>query len=378
MLRSVLSPEVYLSDDILGLEQERVFRNMWIFAGLRSSLSTRNAFFTRNMGGVPIVITTPDGQAVHAFENLCAHRQMPIQHAAFGKRSLVCPYHAWSYTTEDGCLKGVAGAHLYEMRASEKEQFKLRQFAVEVVGNMIFVNLSPTPQPIDSQFSAEFLSEVKVASEHFDSTFAYSTFDVGYNWKFNFENVIDYNHVPYIHANSFAAMMATSEVDPNKEMFPADVDWDRQESQRNHVGVQELSYASIGDVNMKAPWFRDLVRRFGERDAYYNWYVYPNVNFASVGGDLFLIQQYMPIAPNRTQYHLWMVTSERLSRRQDFTALLRGLMESEKKVIDEDSVLLESMQANLHASAPPMMHGAYEYRLFRMAKWYRENIMTPL
>lgn len=377
MLRSKLQPSVYLSDDVLKLEQERIFRNLWIFAGLRSTLASRNAFFTRNIGGVPIVVTTPDGETLKAYENLCAHRQMPIQHAAFGKRTLVCPYHAWSYTAEDGCLKGVAGAELYQMRASEKDQIRLREFAVQAVGNMVFVNLSPKPMAIEEQFTSEYLTEIRTASEHFDSIFAHSVFEVGYNWKFNFENVMDYNHVPYIHADSFGALMIKKDVDPNIIPFPEDVDWDRQEQARNQVELSELSFSGVGDVNLAPRWYSNHVRRMGERDAYYNWFIYPNVNFASVAGEYFLIQQYMPVSPSRTEYHLWVVTAERLNRRQDFTALLRALMDGEKKIIDEDSVLLDKMQASLYDTAPPALHGAYEHHLYRLGKWYGENILDP-
>jgi phenylpropionate dioxygenase-like ring-hydroxylating dioxygenase large terminal subunit len=375
MLRSKLEPSAYISDDVLSVEQERIFKRLWIFAGLRGVLASRNAFFTRTIGGVPILVTTPDGQTLKAYENLCAHRQMPIQHAAFGKRSLVCPYHAWSYTTEDGCLKGVAGAELYQMRAAEKGQIRLREFAVQAVGNLIFVNLSADPMPLEAQFSPEYLEELRTASEHFDSVFAYSTFEAGYNWKLNFENVLDYNHVPYIHAESFGAMMIKPEIDPNIVLFPEDVDWDRQESLRNQVNLSDLSFSGVGDIKLPPRWYSSLVRRMGERDAYYNWFVYPNVNFASVAGEYFLLQQYMPISPSRTEYHLWVVTAERLNRRQDFTALLRALMDGEKKIIDEDSVLLDRMQASLYAAGPRAQHGAYERHLYRMGQWYSENIL---
>jgi phenylpropionate dioxygenase-like ring-hydroxylating dioxygenase large terminal subunit len=377
MLRSKLSPSAYLSEDVLSVEQERIFRNLWIFAGVRSTLSSRNAFFTRNIGGVPLVVTTPDGETLKAYENLCSHRQMPIQHAAFGKRGLVCPYHAWSFTAEDGCLKGVGGPELYQMRASEKDQIRLREFAVRAVGNLVFVNLSPEPMPLEAQFTPEYLEQLREVSSHFDPLFAYTTFSAGYNWKFNFENVVDFNHVPYIHAESFGALMYKTEPDPNLIPFPEEVDWDRQELARNQVDLSDLSFPAVGDVMLPPRWYSNLVRRYGAREAYYNWFIYPNVNFGSVAGDYFLIQQYMPISPSRTEYHLWVVTAERLNRRQDFTALLRGLMDTEKKIIDEDSVLLEKMQASLYPSATPALHGAYENKLYRMGKWYSDNVLNP-
>lgn len=377
MLRSVLSPEVYLSDAILEIEQRRLFRNMWIFAGLRSSLSSRNAFLTRNIGGVPVVITTADGQTLKAFENLCAHRKMPIQQAAFGNRSLICPYHDWTYTA-DGCLRGVPNAHLYEMRQSEKEQIRLREFAVASIGNLVFVNLAQDPSPIESQFTPEFLREINEASDHFDRVFAYSTFEVGYNWKLNFENVMDYNHVPFIHSASFGKIMPKREGGAKTEQSDASVVWDQEEAARGPVSLDELSFSAVGDITVPGSWYSPLIRRYNDRDAYYNWFVYPNLNFCSFAGNFFILQQYEPISPSRTRYHLWVVTAERKSIRQDFTALLRGLIEAEKKIIDEDCVFLENMQQNLHSDAGPALHGAYEFRLIRAARWYDQNILQGL
>ena len=374
MLRSVLSPDVYLSDTVLETEKRRLFRNMWIFAGLRSTLSSRNAFLTRNIGGVPIVITSADGQTLKAFENLCAHRKMPIQHAAFGNRSLICPYHDWTYTA-DGCLRGVPNAHLYEMRQSEKEQIKLREFAVASIGNLIFVNLALNPSPVESQFTSAFLSEITEASEHFDRVFAYSTFEVGYNWKLNFENVMDYNHVPFIHAASFGKIMPKREGGQKSDPVHESITWDLDEDARGPASLEELSFSAAGDINVPASWYSHLIRRYKDCDAYYNWFVYPNLNFCSFAGNYFILQQYEPISPGRTRYHLWVVTAERNNIRQDFTALLRGLIEAEKKIIDEDCVFLENMQQNLHSEAGSALHGAYEFRLIRAAKWYEQNIL---
>ncbi|MEI9915787.1 MAG: aromatic ring-hydroxylating dioxygenase subunit alpha [Methylovirgula sp.] len=210
MLQSVLPPKVYLSEDILALENERIFKSLWIFAGLRSALANRNAFFTRKIGGVPVVVTT-DGETIRAFENLCAHRSMPIQQEACGNRALICPYHAWTFN-QDGSLRAMARPHLYDLRRAEKENIRLREFSVEIVGNLIFVNLAPEPAPFATQFTPEFMAEIKTASEHFDQVYAYTTFEVGYNWKLNFENVVDYNHVPFIHSASFGSMLPRQEV----------------------------------------------------------------------------------------------------------------------------------------------------------------------
>jgi len=357
-------------------EMEIIFRNKWIFAGLACTLKKRNAFFTRVIGGVFIVVTTPDGTTIKAFENACAHRQMPIQTESFGNRGLVCPYHAWSYACEDGRLKGLSNPHLYEMRVHEKDAIGLREFAVQVVGELVFVNLANEPIPFESQFSNEFVEKIRDASSYFDKTYAYSKFRAGYNWKLNFENVMDYNHVPFIHSNSFKKLLKE---DPNAQVryeHPVDVEWDKSNRPPSDVTLSELSFTAVGEINLKPRWYSDLIRRYGTSDAYYNWFIFPNVNFCSVAGEHFLIQQYMPVTPDILEYHLWVMPAERLSLRTNFTALLRGLMISEKQIIDEDSVFMEQLQASLNPTSKKALHGAYEHMVYRFGDWYSTHVLN--
>ena len=375
MFRSDLPPDIYLSEKYLDLENKKIFRDMWMFAGVRSTLSSKSAFLTRTIGGVPVVITTDDGVTLKAFENLCAHRQMPIQSKAFGKRALVCPYHAWSYD-HHGCLRAVASAELYQMRQSEKDGIKLREFAIEVIGNFVFVNLADKPRPIGDQFSAEFLMQIADVTSYFDPQYAYTTFEVDYNWKFNLENVMDYNHIPFVHTQSFGGLIKRKEAASEENQFREDVVWDAEEARKATVALPELSYYGTAEMSLKPRWYTDLVRRYGDRDLYYSWHLYPNVNFCSVAGEWFLIQQYEPISPKRMRYHLWVTTAERLNKKRDLTALMVGLMQAEKKIIDEDVVFLNNLQRNLHTGASSALHGAYEYRLIRLGKWYRDNVLA--
>ena len=371
MLRSMLCPNIYRSSALFLKEREVIFKNLWIFAGIKKTLSKKNAFLTRNIGSVPVVITTPDGVNLKAFENICRHRLMPIHQQEFGNRSLTCPYHEWSFNS-DGHLRGMPNAHLYDMCKEKKEQLSLRQFAVETIGSLIFVNLSTSPLPIEKQFTPEFFNQIKEASEYFDNTYIYTNFDVNYNWKFNFENVMDYNHVPFVHAGSFGGLL-------RQAINPADAEyirWEENEKISENWPVDSLSYAGVGKVNIPDSWYSSLVRRYGELDSYYNWFIFPNVNFASVVGSYFYLQQFEPLSEAKTRLHLWVVPSERLSPRTDFTALMRGIIEGEKKVIDEDIVLMENLQRALHDDIPRIENGAYETRLIRFGKWYKEHVLS--
>ena len=83
----------------------------------------------------------------------------------------------------------------------------MKKFAVIELGNLIFINLSPNPIPFETQFTKEFQTELEKISNHFGSLSIHSNIQAGYNWKLNYENVLDFNHVPYIHPKTFQPLL---------------------------------------------------------------------------------------------------------------------------------------------------------------------------
>jgi hypothetical protein len=139
--------------------------------------------------------------------------------------------------------------------------------------------------------------------------------------------------------------------------------------------IADLSYRTKASIQPRRMWFEPLIERFGSEDVYYNYFIYPNVNFCSVRGDHFLLQQYDPSGPGETKYHLWMMTARRKDKRTDFTALLRSLISGERYVIEEDAVYLNALQANLETTTTPMVHGDYEVPLVNQHLWYRAHVL---
>ncbi|KLB12687.1 aromatic ring-hydroxylating oxygenase subunit alpha, partial [Xanthomonas hortorum] len=145
-MRSRMHPKYYLSQEIFEREQRKIFRRVWLFAGLKTLLRENNCFITRNIAGIPLVIQNFHGQ-IRAFENVCLHRSALIQTGAIGCRPLVCPYHAWSYD-EQGRVKNIPDCDaIYRLDNSEKDNLKLREFSLRAIGNLLFVNLDPKPMP---------------------------------------------------------------------------------------------------------------------------------------------------------------------------------------------------------------------------------------
>ncbi len=361
---SLLSPACYLSEEIFAREQERIFRGLWIFAGLKQLLRENDAFLTRTIGGIPVLIQNFEGRLL-AFENQCRHRQMPLQFEEYGRRRLSCRYHGWVYGA-DGLPSSIPSREdLYGFTERQCSSLGLRRYALAEIGNLLFVNLSDRPDPIERQFRADFLKQLAEITFHFDDDAIHTRIDARYNWKLNFENVLDFNHVRYLHPRTFLPFMGTAqEPAVTGGVRPLEEDGVPQ------ARLEELSYASETPFSIKTrPWHR-RVRRYGAADAYLNFFIYPNVNFISVGGLVFLIQQFDPVSPSRTEVGFTLMTAQRTQRIPAMPAILWGHIQGEKTVLDEDIRVLERLQAGLHAGSRRSYHGAYERHLVKVARVY--------
>ncbi len=87
------------------------------------------------------------------------------------------------------------------------------------------------------------------------------------------------------------------------------------------------------------------------------------------------MEQYDPVAPGETDYHLWIMTSKRKDVRTDFSALLGTLIRGERRVIAEDTQVLEQMQAGFGPYSGQVCHGDYEGMLIEQHLWYRANVL---
>ncbi|QHI97958.1 Rieske 2Fe-2S domain-containing protein [Xylophilus rhododendri] len=369
---SRLSPSHYLDADVFAREQTHVFRKLWLFAAFRTALSEPNAFATRELGGLPVLLQNCEGE-IRAFENLCPHRQMPLQKEAFGQARMVCPYHGWVFDPE-GQVKTIPHEQrLYAYPPEERAGLCLKRYAVRVVGELVFVNLDKNPLPFDEQFTPELQQALADITSHFGAQAIHADLPARYNWKLNYENVLDYNHVPYIHPKTFQPLLREGISDarqgqPAAEAAPAQDGAELPPPPT--AGLAAQSFWTRSPIRIEAwPW-HGLVERYGEGDLYYNFFLYPNVNFISLGGLTFLLQQFHPVAPDRTEVRFTLCAAREKRRLAGLPAILWGHLKSEVAVLHEDLGHLEALQAALHRDAPRANHGIYEDRLTAVADTY--------
>lgn len=364
-MRTTLAYADYCDPAVFQREQARIFRTIWIFAGLKTQLSWPDAFLTRAVGGIPLLLQNCAG-TIRVFENQCAHRQMPIQFEPQGTRRMVCRYHGWAYD-QLGRVKAIPDEQtLYRFAAEQRAGLGLREFALAEIGNLLFVNLADDPPPLESQFRPAHIERLRAMSLHFSSTSMQTVFPVRYNWKLNFENVLDGNHVAYLHPRTFAPLLRQAAVteaiaSPAKPAAPFEL-----------PSLQDATQNVDSPYDLK-PWpWQDMVEGFESSDKFYNFNIYPNVNFYAPGGKYFVLQEFDPVAPDLTHYRLTLMTARESARITALPAILWGYFKSEKAVLDEDIVALERLHAGMHPGMPSPQQGQYEAPLRNVAAVYHQ------
>lgn len=371
-MRSRMSPQHYLCTDIFEQEQQKIFKKLWLFAGLKTMLPRTNSFVTRKMSGIPVVIQRfEDG--IRAFENICLHRSATLQTAAAGCRPLVCPYHAWSYKPDGSLLNIPACDKLYRLEESEKSRLRLRQFALREVGNLLFINLADDPLPLEEQFDSGFLKSLEESSAQYDTEVMVTTWHGKFNWKLAYENLRDANHPRFVHPQSLAKSVdfvptvdEAAAAESLNELPDSTREGLRAEMQRFSFGGAD---APIPDMHRFA--WHEMVNRFGDEDVYYNWLAFPNLHIASPNGGLsFTLEYHIPIAPDRTDIEIYWF-SARKSRGYKYSSnVLLAQMHGSKLVVGEDVAVMESVQAALHPGAPVSTQGDYESMNRLVERWY--------
>lgn len=97
----------YTCPERFARERQALFRTLPAVAAHSSELAGEDAFLTRDLAGLPLLLTRDGDGTAHAFLNVCRHRGSRLVDEDSGcRRRFACPYHAWTYDNR-GALKGI-------------------------------------------------------------------------------------------------------------------------------------------------------------------------------------------------------------------------------------------------------------------------------
>ncbi|WP_395541689.1 aromatic ring-hydroxylating dioxygenase subunit alpha [Neotabrizicola sp. sgz301269] len=189
---------VYVSEEFARAEQEHIFAKEWLCAGRADALANPGDYMTMEISGEPVIILRDREGQLRGLSNVCRHRMSTLLEGRGNTRSIVCPYHAWTYNL-DGTLRGAPAMTLNEGFC--KDQVALPKVRVADWLGWIMVTLNPeAPDPAEVLKDVENLvGYLDMASyrEHFRQEFRWNT-----NWKVLAENFMESYHLPVCHSGT--------------------------------------------------------------------------------------------------------------------------------------------------------------------------------
>ncbi len=211
---TALPPEMYRRPDVLERERDRIFAREWLCPGRAADIPGPGDYLTFSINDQPLfVVRGPDG-AIRSFSNVCRHRMMRLLEDRGTCRTIVCPYHGWSY----GLRGELLGApHAKQTAGFEPANFGLPAIRTEVWEGWIYVTLdaeapslgerlAPLRDLVGRYGAADY---VPIATQDF----VWNT-----NWKLLTENFMESYHLPVAHRKTLGTWLPLDTI-----AFPAEV-----------------------------------------------------------------------------------------------------------------------------------------------------------
>lgn len=326
---ATLPADWYADPAIHRLEQERIFTRSWQYAGRLDLVSEPGDFFTCSAGRVPVAVVRGAEGELRAFVNVCRHRGHVVLDGAGRRKTLQCPYHAWTYDL-DGSLRNAPRSE--REPAFDPASFSLLPVSVESWGPLVFVNPDPDAGPL-----ADALGDLPglVAESGLDlRRLRYRErvdWEIDANWKISIENYLECYHCPVAHPG-FSKVI---DVDPDAYLLRAD---GLVSSQYGTPRESALGDGSAAPYNASGD-----VKRAQYHLLWPNFTLNIEAGPGNMSADLTL-----PTAPDRslgfTEYFFYEDVPDETAR---------AIMAFANQVGLEDSALVESVQRGLSSGMVP-------------------------
>jgi len=206
---------VYSDPALFSLEMDRVFGRAWILVGHESQARQAGDFFTATVGLRPIFVVRGDDGALRAFHNRCPHRGARLCPGDAGHaRRLVCPYHAWTFTTQ-GALVSQPMKEQYGDSFVAADHGLAPVARLAVYRGFVFVSLTTRGPGLE-----EFLGHMTTSIDDLVDRSPDGEIEVldtvirhryRGNWKMMFENLNDTVHAGFAHGLSTQAARREAE-----------------------------------------------------------------------------------------------------------------------------------------------------------------------
>ena len=322
---------LYSSPEVYEREIQELFMRGWLFVGRTEELPAPGDYLTLRIAGEPIVIArTPDGD-LNAFYNMCVLRGVEVAQGCGNTRAFKCPYHGWIYDLS-GRLTGAA--YMKDSKGFERDGQRMRPLRLDTWRRSIFVSFDAEAPPL-ADFVKEWEKEFAFLHPEDCRLGNRIELDLGCNWKFVPENLMDFYHVSVLHAGTFGAKFS----------------WEDENVRLKAGGGLSIFYNAgpptpgAQPLLGKMPWIEDRPVSFA-----CTGFLPPN--FSLFGrSDCVRLFVAWPDGPGRSRTIIYHLFPESFFARPGFRETLKIYRDYQLQVLEEDRSMLESMQIAMASPA---------------------------
>lgn len=174
--------------------------------GWSGEVAEPGQYCTKDVMGVPVLVTRGRDGALRAFVNGCAHRGAQVAESCGTARTFTCPYHGWVYGL-DGRL---TGAPARKMFAGALDGRGLTPLPIAEVAGLLVIGLESGVDLTDCLGPvAEWLEPYGFATrEHVETR----RFTLAANWKLAVDVNFEGYHFPFVHGDTLDPIASNNSV----------------------------------------------------------------------------------------------------------------------------------------------------------------------
>jgi len=209
-----LPAECYRDPAFFDLELKHYLRPGWHPVARWDSLPEVGDFSAIDLFSESLVIVRGNDKVLRVFSNVCRHRAHTITDGTGNAKSLVCPYHRWTYGL-DGALRGAP--LMDDQPGFDRAKCGLLELPTESWQGFLMVSLESDPAPFAENLTS---LDKRLESLGLDEmvTLGVLDFDSPWNWKVMVDNFMESYHHLGIHVDTL------QKTNPAKNTYGADSD----------------------------------------------------------------------------------------------------------------------------------------------------------
>jgi choline monooxygenase len=354
-----LPARCYVSPEIFALECEHILLRNWFFVARTEELSQPGDYRAIETVGGPVLLTHDETGTLHAFANTCRHRGCLLLEGSGNRRSVVCPYHAWTYRL-DGRLRAAPG--MQAVPGFALEAYGLLPLRTAIWEGCIFLNFDDAAPDLAAHLGD--YPELLGSHRFGDMICTWrDEIEVACNWKLLLENAMESYHTGFVHAATVGAQTSVT--------FPTRGEW--------HA-IQVQSRTSIATLEASAvPPFPPIAGLSAQaRQGAFFTVIEPMTQFACAQDSMWWLAV-RPVTVDRTVLSLGGCFPRETVALPDFVARAQAYYHRWRRVADEDVGILEKQQRGLRScKSRPGPLSSRDDVVHAMNDWIRARLPIEL